>query len=49
MTNLMQKIANLSEASSQSSTKIVQSILETALVAQKLESTVAQFKVAESV
>ncbi len=47
--NLMQKIANLSEASSQSSTKIVQSILETALVAEKLESTVAQFKVAESV
>ena len=47
--NLMQKIARLSEASSQSSTEIVQSILETALVAEKLESTVAQFKVAESV
>jgi len=46
---LMQKIARLSEASSQSSVDVAQSIVETAKVAEKLESTVAQFKVAESV
>ena len=49
ITNLMQKIAELSATTSQSSTKVAQSIGETAQVAQKLESTVAQFKVAESV
>ena len=49
VTNLMQKIARLSEASSQSSVKVAQSIVDTAKVAAKLESTVAQFKVAESV
>ena len=48
VTNLMQKIAQLSETTSQSSTKVAQSIVETAQVAQKLESTVAQFKVAEA-
>ena len=47
VTNLMQKIANLSEASSESSKKVAQSIIDTAQVAQKLESTVAQFKVAD--
>ena len=49
VTNLMQKIAELSEASSQSSARVAQSIVDTAEVAAKLESTVAQFKVAESV
>ena len=49
VTNLMQKIARLSEASSQSSAKVAQSIVDTAKIAAKLESTVAQFKVAESV
>lgn len=48
LTNLMQKIAKLSEITSQSSKKVAQSIGETAQVAQKLESAVAQFKVAES-
>ena len=47
VTNLMQKIAELSEMTSQSSEKVAKSIGETALVAQKLESTVAQFKVSE--
>ena len=46
VTNLMQKIANLSETTSKSSKEVAQSIVETAQVAQKLESTVAQFKVA---
>jgi twitching motility protein PilJ len=45
----MQKIANLSEITSSSSKEVAQSIVETAKVAAKLESTVAQFKVAESV
>ena len=49
VTNLMQRIAELSEASSQSSARVAQSIVDTAEVAAKLESTVAQFKVAESV
>ena len=48
VTNLMQKIAQLSETTSISSEKVARSIVETAQVAQKLESTVAQFKVAES-
>ncbi len=48
VTNLMQKIAQLSETTSISSEKVARSIIETAQVAQKLESTVAQFKVAES-
>ena len=48
VTNLMQKIAQLSETTSQSSEKVAKSIVETAQVAQKLESTVAQFKVAQS-
>lgn len=43
----MQKIAQLSEITSQSSEKVAKSILETAQVAAKLESTVAQFKVTE--
>ena len=46
VTNLMQKIASLSESTSQSSEKVAKSIVETAQVAQKLESAVAQFKVA---
>ena len=48
VTKLMEKIARLSETTSQSSEKVARSIVETAQVAQKLESTVAQFKVAES-
>ncbi len=48
VTNLMQKIARLSETTSQSSKEVAQSIVETAQVAEKLESAVAQFKVAES-
>ena len=47
VTNLMQKIANLSETTSESSKEVAQSIVETAQVAAKLESTVAQFKVAD--
>ncbi len=47
VTNLMQKIAQLSETTSKSSKEVAQSIMATAQVAQKLESTVAQFKVAE--
>ena len=46
VTDLMQKIAQLSETTSQSSEKVAKSIVETAQVAQKLESAVAQFKVA---
>ena len=46
VTNLMQKIAQLSESTSESSEKVAKSIVETAQVAQKLESAVAQFKVA---
>ena len=48
ITNLMQKIAQLSAATSESSTEVAQSIVATAQIAQKLESTVAQFKVVES-
>jgi methyl-accepting chemotaxis protein PixJ len=44
----MQQIAELSEASSLSSQSIARSIVTTAEVAQKLESTVAKFKVSES-
>jgi twitching motility protein PilJ len=47
VTSLMQKIAQLSETTSQSSKEVAQSIVATAEVAQKLESTVAQFKVAQ--
>ena len=47
VTSLMQKIAQLSAITSQSSTEVARSIGETAKVAQKLESTVSQFKVAE--
>ncbi len=47
VTKLMQKIASLSETTSKSSAKVAQSIVETAQVAAKLESAVAQFKVAE--
>ncbi len=47
VTNLMQKIAQLSETTSKSSKEVAQSIVATAQVAQKLESTVAQFKVAQ--
>ncbi len=46
VTSLMQKIANLSETTSISSKEVAQSMVETAQVAAKLESTVAQFKVA---
>ncbi|MEL6494056.1 MAG: methyl-accepting chemotaxis protein [Cyanobacteria bacterium J06623_7] len=49
ITDLMKKIAELSANTSRSSTKVAQSIVETAQVAKKLESTVGQFKVAESV
>ena len=45
---LMQKIAQLSATTSKSSTEVARSIGETALVARKLESTVSQFKVADS-
>ena len=48
VTNLMQKIAQLSKVTSQSSEKVARSIVETAKIAQKLESAVAQFKVAKS-
>lgn len=48
VTNVMQKIADLSENTSESSKKVAKSIFETAKVARELESTVAQFKVAES-
>jgi methyl-accepting chemotaxis protein len=44
----MQQIAELSEASSLSSQSIARSIVATAEIAQKLESTVAKFKVSES-
>ena len=47
VTSLMQKIAKMSATTSQSSTEVARSIGETAQIAQKLESTVAQFKVAE--
>ena len=47
VTQLMQKIAYLSATTSKSSTEVAQSIGQTAEVAKKLESTVAQFKVAE--
>ncbi|MGL5836084.1 MAG: methyl-accepting chemotaxis protein [Waterburya sp.] len=47
VTSLMQKIAQLSEITSKSSKEVAQSIVATAQVAQKLESTVAQFKVAQ--
>ena len=47
VTSLMQKIAQLSAVTSKSSTEVARSIGETALVAQKLESAVSQFKVAE--
>ena len=47
VTSLMQKIARLSESTSESSAKVAQSIVETAQVAAKLESAVGQFKVAE--
>lgn len=46
VTTLMQKIAQLSETTSKSSKEVAQSIVETAQVAQRLESTVAKFKVA---
>jgi methyl-accepting chemotaxis protein PixJ len=46
ITNLMQKIAELSANTSESSSKVAQSIVETAEVAQRLETTVGQFKVA---
>ena len=49
VTNLMQQIAELSEQSSESSKQIMRSMVETAQVAQNLESTVAKFKVAEAV
>ena len=48
VTNLMQKIAKLSENTSLSSKKVAKSIFETAQIAKQLESTVAQFKVVES-
>ncbi len=47
VTKLMRKIAQLSEATSISSKKVAQSIVETAEIAKKLESAVAKFKVNE--
>ncbi|RMF23720.1 MAG: hypothetical protein D6756_08235, partial [Cyanobacteria bacterium J083] len=47
VTNLMQKIAQLSELSSTSSREVAKTIMDTVEIAQKLESTVAKFKVAE--
>ncbi len=47
VTNLMRKIAQLSEMTSKSSQEVAQSIGSTARVAARLQSTVAQFKVAE--
>ena len=44
---LMQKIAQLSANTSKSSARVAESIVETARVAAKLESTVGQFKVAK--
>lgn len=48
VTNLMQRISQMSETTSESSQQVAQSILATAEVAAKLESTVSQFKVVES-
>lgn len=48
VTNLMQKIAQLSETTSQSSEGVAKSIGETAQIAAKLQSAVAQFKVTQS-
>ena len=45
VTKLMEKIAQSSKTTSQSSQRVASSIVETAQVAQKLESAVAQFKV----
>ena len=47
ITKLIEKIAQMSEATSISSKQVVQSIIETAEIANKLESAVAKFKVAE--
>ena len=47
VTNLMQKIAELSEVTSLSSERVAESIIKTANVAEKLESTVSQFKVSK--
>ncbi|VEP15436.1 hypothetical protein H1P_3350001 [Hyella patelloides LEGE 07179] len=47
ITSLMQKIARVSETTSKSSKKVAKSISQTAQVAKNLESTVAQFKVAD--
>ena len=47
ITSLMQKISQMSEITSKSSQRVAQSIVETAQFAAKLESTVAQFKVAK--
>ncbi len=49
VTHLMQNIAQLSEITSKSSERVARSIVETANVAEKMESTVSQFKVSESV
>ena len=47
ITKLIEKIAQMSEATSISSKQVVQSIIETAEIANKLELAVAKFKVAE--
>ena len=47
VTSLMQRIVKLSATTSKSSTEVAQSMVETALVAEKLESAVSQFKVAK--
>lgn len=47
ITNLMQKIARLSETTSKSSKEVASSIVATAQVAEKLELAVAKFKVTE--
>lgn len=47
VTSLMQKIAQLSKTTSQSSQEVAESIMQTAQVAVQLQTTVAQFKVAD--
>ncbi len=49
VTTLIQKLADLSKTTSQSSMQVAKSIGETAQVAETLKSAVAQFKVAQSV
>ena len=48
VTDLIEKISQMSETTAKSSQRVAQSIVETADLAAKLESTVGQFKVAKS-